>query len=128
MQEMPDTSNSLSHEDIEKKTTATSRIFFVAVIAALAITPFLFVLANNNNSAPSTLKWETDYEAAMLTAARGNKLILLDFTADWCQPCKMLNETVFNQSEFSELVESHFVPVKVDMTENIPLLINLVIS
>ena len=51
-------------------------------------------------------------EAALETG----KPVLLDFTAEWCMPCKMLASQVIDNPEYAELMNS-FAVVRVDIDE-----------
>lgn len=62
--------------------------------------------------------WLTDFPAAQATAARENKLLLMDFTgSDWCSWCIKLKEEVFSQTEFKEYAAQNLVLLEVDFPQ-----------
>ena len=44
---------------------------------------------------PKEIQWEENFEAAMQRARTEGKPIMIDFYADWCQPCKMMDARVY---------------------------------
>ncbi len=56
-----------------------------------------------------------DLKSAKSRAANEGKLILLDFWASYCTPCKMMDEYTFSDPSVSEYVNANFIPVKVDI-------------
>ena len=52
---------------------------------------------------------------AKARAAREGKLILLDFWANYCTPCRMMEEYTFTNPEAEEYINAHYIPVKVDI-------------
>ena len=47
-------------------------------------------------------------------AVKENKLIFIDVYADWCMPCKNMDEDVFSDKGIADLMKSKFINYKVD--------------
>ncbi len=47
-------------------------------------------------------------------AGQEGKLVFIDFYADWCLPCKLMDEDVFLHEETATLMNDHFINYKVD--------------
>lgn len=66
------------------------------------------------NAQTPALTWNSDLTAALQQAKATNKPILAVFSgSDWCKPCIMLQQEVFDQPEFAQyahdkLVLAHF--------------------
>jgi len=64
-----------------------------------------------------TPQLDTAEESLSLEAAlETGKPVLLDFTAEWCMPCKMLASQVIDNPEYAELMKE-FAVVRVDIDE-----------
>ena len=62
--------------------------------------------------------WGVDYKAALATAAKENKKVLLDFTgSDWCGWCIRLKKETFDQPQFKEFADKNLVLVEVDFPQ-----------
>ena len=61
-----------------------------------------------------TGKWLYDFDEAVKAAQATNSIIMVDFMATWCGPCKMMDAEVFQTSEFKELTKD-MVLVKIDV-------------
>lgn len=59
-------------------------------------------------------EFTTDFWAALAYAKANNKILMVDFMASWCGPCKMMDAEVFHSAKFKE-VSKDFVLVKVDV-------------
>ncbi len=59
-------------------------------------------------------KWLYDLDEAMAVASKSNRMLLIDFFATWCGPCKLLEKNVFPTAEFKAL-SSKFVFVQIDV-------------
>lgn len=44
-----------------------------------------------------------------------DKKIYLSFTASWCLPCKLMDETLYSDPEIASLLNEHFVNIKADL-------------
>ena len=66
--------------------------------------------------ASNAIRWQ-GYDPAVLEQARGeSRPVILEFSADWCPPCKELDERTFSDQR---IIESSmpFVLVQVDVTD-----------
>jgi thiol-disulfide isomerase/thioredoxin len=59
------------------------------------------------------LVWQRDWEKALAQAKRENKLIFMDVYADWCGPCRMMDQITFADAGVKERL-AKYVTVKVD--------------
>jgi len=61
--------------------------------------------------------WHLYDEAKVLEAEQEGKVVVLEFTAEWCLNCKTLEAAVLNRSEVQDALKAEGVyPVKVDLT------------
>ena len=47
-------------------------------------------------------------------AEREGKLVFVDFYTDWCTPCKIMDENVFRDRQFTDYLNENFISYKVD--------------
>ncbi len=54
-------------------------------------------------------------------AVKQRKIVVMDFTAEWCLNCKALEESVLHDRKITDLLaEEDIMPIKVDITGNNP--------
>jgi thiol-disulfide isomerase/thioredoxin len=58
-----------------------------------------------------------DLKEVKAIAKAENKLILLDFSASWCMPCRWMEENTFNNAELADFMAKNYIPVKVDIDD-----------
>jgi len=60
------------------------------------------------------LTWASDWDNAFARAKRDNRVVMVEFYADWCGWCKRLDATTFSNPDVVSLLSSRAVAVKVD--------------
>jgi uncharacterized protein YyaL (SSP411 family) len=75
----------------------------------------LVALVGAPAQAPSSPTWTSDLAAALQQAKALHKPILAVFSgSDWCKPCIMLKQEVFDQPEFARFAQDRFVLARFD--------------
>jgi YHS domain-containing protein/thiol-disulfide isomerase/thioredoxin len=86
--------------------STTARLIGAALVVASMTSPAL---------AQQAFRWETDLEGAKRLAAQTNRLVLVHFSAPWCQPCARLEERVFSNPGFAPAMQNQYVLVKLNL-------------
>ena len=63
------------------------------------------------------ISWQSSSEETFREAKAQGKPTIIDFYADWCTPCRELEEATFHQPDVVRLAEKNFIMVKVDVTK-----------
>ena len=69
------------------------------------------------NVAATSIVWEPSYEKAWAKAYAAKKPVMIDFYADWCGPCKMMDSDTFPNASVIQSA-AQFANVKVDVDKN----------
>jgi len=59
------------------------------------------------------INW-TSYDIGLARAKKEDKHVFIDFSTKWCGWCKKMDKETFSDSEVIEMLNTYFVPVKVD--------------
>jgi len=89
-------------------------------LAALFMFAFALAMAAENEGsstadpqAADSIQW-LSYDAGLLKAAKEDKHVFIDFTAKWCGYCKKMDRETFSKAEVINMINTDFVPVRVD--------------
>jgi thiol:disulfide interchange protein len=83
-------------------------------IPALLIASLIFLTACGVKTRKATIPWQHDVKAARALSLKTRKPILMDFTAEWCPWCKMLEDSTFSNGRVIEKMAA-FVPLRIDV-------------
>lgn len=62
---------------------------------------------------PKEIEWLA-YDAGLAKAEAEEKHVFIDFTTKWCGWCRKMDKDVFSRPEVIDMVNTNFVPVKVN--------------
>lgn len=94
------------------QSTLISRIILLIVISTSSI-----LLHANNETEEIVSFYQGSFEAAKTKALGESKYLFVDFYANWCTPCKWMDETTFKNKEIIDLLADDFVSYKVDIDD-----------
>ena len=62
------------------------------------------------------VQWHAYSDRLLSEAVRKEKPVIIDFSAEWCAPCRELDEITFHDREVVKQAEMDFIMIKVDLT------------
>jgi thioredoxin-like negative regulator of GroEL len=97
-----------------------TRIVPLAILGVVAVATFTIAgpIASLFNDQPNEIQWQTDLNEAHQQAVLENRPMLLVFDADWCKYCDKMDEATFKDSSVANYVNEKFVPVHLNLADN----------
>ena len=95
-----------------------NRSFFILCILALglACNKQTTDVVEQKAPKPGIYFFEDQYFVDMVDLAkRENKKVFVDFEADWCLPCKVMEEEIYSDAKVGDYFNRHFINFKVDI-------------
>lgn len=65
----------------------------------------------------SGVTWQPYSHELLLEAQSLEKPVIIDFYADWCAPCRELDEVTFRNEEVVNMAKRDFIMIKLDLTQ-----------
>jgi len=84
-----------------------------SIAVVLAVFAGLFFLVPTEE----TIKWQPYDSVLIETSLKDSKPVLIEFTADWCLSCKVVEKTVYAKKDIAKLIkEKNVLAIKADTT------------
>lgn len=101
------------------KPKSRSYVIRFGLLAAAVVAAYWWIAYPNSPSSPPAeathIEWLDNFQTAKNRALGEGKLLLADFSADWCPPCRQLESEVFS-TKTVVAAATGYVPLRVDMT------------
>lgn len=88
------------------------RAHWQALVVAVAT-----LVAASTVAGQHAVRWQTNLNAARQTAAQTQRLLLLHFWSETCEPCARMERDVFSRPDVAAALEANYVPVKINVRQ-----------
>jgi thiol-disulfide isomerase/thioredoxin len=97
----------------EGRTTSAPKVLLAVALTFFVLRIGATVFDNVRTKEKDPIDWKTETYLDQAVTAPNGRLLLLWFTADWCGPCKTLNEMVFHNRDVVRVINDKFIPIKI---------------
>jgi len=67
-----------------------------------------------NEDSRHGIQWGNNLDSAFTIASNSNKIIMIDFMAEWCPPCKKMDKNTFSNTNIINK-SNEFIAVRIDV-------------
>ncbi|WP_456405201.1 thioredoxin family protein [Thiolapillus sp.] len=82
-------------------------------VAIKSVFPVATMLLVSTALAGGAVAWQSWSDAAFAQAKEGDKLVLVDLSAEWCAYCKKMDATTWRDPKVLAAIDKDYIPVKI---------------
>lgn len=110
---LPTTRSQAVRSYLRRNSITVIAVLFVAAVVYVQW-PMIKGMFYGNSAPEDGIPWRTDLAAALTEAQQAHKSVLVDVSASWCPPCRVMKHEVWPDEKVRAAVTSRFIPVLID--------------
>ena len=87
---------------------------FKSILPLLTVSIIISCGQKTARSEATEIQWSANIDSALVQAEQTDKILMIDFMATWCPPCRAMEDSTFNRPAVIKKAR-HFLTVRIDV-------------